>query len=244
MIVKLHPTRFDFPDISFETEHESVASGLVAVGGDLQPERLLAAYRRGIFPWFNDGDPLLWWSPTPRMVLKTADFKLHPSLRKTLRRFVRTPGCEVRLNTATPQVLEACAQSPRAGQNGTWIVQDMQTAYAELARLGFVHSVETWVNGALVGGLYGLRLGRMFFGESMFARANDASKIALCALVALCRQSDIPWIDCQQNTRHLASLGAAEVSGAEFRDHLARTVDEAASPSWENVSIPWHQVIP
>lgn len=242
MIVRLHPHSLAFPDPSTALGADSEAPGLLAVGGDLRPERLIAAYRLGIFPWYGEGQPLLWWSPDPRMVLQVAQFKLHPSLRKTLRRFLRTPGCEVRVNHDPAAVIRACASTPREGQGGTWIVPAMQAAYAELARQGVVQSVETWVNGVCVGGLYGLRLRQMFFGESMFAHATDASKIALAYLVALCRRDGLPWIDCQQNTRHLASLGAAEVSGAAFREHLRQHAGEGPAhpaPRWAYDAAAW-----
>ena len=242
MIVRLHPHSLAFPDPSTALGADSEAPGLLAVGGDLRPERLIAAYRLGIFPWYGEGQPLLWWSPDPRMVLQVAQFKLHPSLRKTLRRFLRTPGCEVRVNHDPAAVIRACASTPREGQGGTWIVPAMQAAYAELARQGVVQSVETWVNGVCVGGLYGLRLRQMFFGESMFAHATDASKIALAYLMALCRRDGLPWIDCQQNTRHLASLGAAEVSSAAFREHLRQHAGEGPAhpaPRWAYDAAAW-----
>ncbi len=214
-----------FPPTSKALGPESGADGLLAAGGSLHPRRLEAAYRHGIFPWFGDEDPILWWSTSPRMVLATDHFRCHRSLRKAVQRFVSTSGCEVVMDADPPAVIRACAQAPRDGQAGTWIVPEMQEAYAAWARLGRVHSVETRVNGELVGGLYGVCIGRMFFGESMFARQTDASKIALAALVAWCRVEQIPWIDCQQQTRHLASMGAAPVSRADFEAHLKRTTD-------------------
>jgi leucyl/phenylalanyl-tRNA---protein transferase len=243
VIVRLHPQLIAFPDPATALGPESDAPGLLAVGGDLRPERLLAAYAQGIFPWYGEGQPLLWWSPDPRMVLQTARFKLHPSLRKTIRRFLRTPGCELRVNHDVAAVLAACANTPREGQNGTWITPEMQAAYLELARRGVVQSIETWVDGRLVGGLYGLRLGRMVFGESMFAHATDASKIALAYLVASCRRDGIPWIDCQQNTRHLASFGAFEVSGAAFRAHLREHVPMPGSGAWTYDAEAWNQLL-
>ena len=167
---------------------------------------------------------MLWWSPDPRMVLRTSEFKLAHSLRKTLHRFVADPRCELRFDSAFNAVIEACANAPRDGQRGTWIVPELRDAYQRWHRAGSAHSIETWVDGRLVGGLYGVNLGRMFYGESMFTHATDASKIALAALVAFCRAHDIDWIDCQQNTAHLASLGAREVSRAAFEAHLAKTV--------------------
>ena len=243
MIVRLHPNHFDFPDPASALGAETDLPGLLAVGGDLRPERLLAAYRLGIFPWYSDGQPLLWWSPDPRMVLQTQNFKLHPSLRKTLRRFLRTPGCELRVNHDPAAVIRACAGTPRPGQGGTWIVAEMQAAYAELAQLGVVQCVETWVEGRCVGGLYGLRIGQMFFGESMFAHATDASKIALAYLLCLCRRDAIPWIDCQQNTRHLASFGAGEVSGAAFRQHLAGHIPLPTPEPWTYDASAWNQLL-
>ena len=224
MIVRLHPKSLNFPDPREALGAESEAPGLLAVGGDLRAERLIEAYRHGIFPWYGPGQPILWWCLQPRMVLKTMDFKLHPSLRKSLKKALRSPEAELRVNHDPAAVIQACAQAARAGQSGTWILPEMQAAYAELARRGVVQSIETWHQGQLVGGLYGLRLGRMFFGESMFAHRTDASKLALCYLVALCRRDGIPWIDCQQNTRHLASLGAQEVELSAFQAHLRATV--------------------
>lgn len=242
MIVRLHPHSLAFPDPASALGPDSDAPGLLAIGGDLRPERLIEAYRRGIFPWYGEGQPILWWSPDPRMVLPVDRFKLHPSLRKTIRRFLRTPGCELRVNHDTAAVIRACASTPRDGQGGTWIVPAMQQAYAELAARGVVQSVETWRDGVCIGGLYGLRLGTMFFGESMFAHATDASKIALAYLVALCRRDALPWIDCQQNTRHLASLGAGEVSGSAFRAHLAGHAGEGPAqtpPRWTYDAQAW-----
>ena len=206
--------------------------GLLALGGRLEPAQLEQAYRRGVFPWFGPGLPTMWWAPDPRMVLPVAAFKISPSLRKTLRRFVRTPGCEVRVDSAFDRVIRACARTPRAGQHGTWIVPELLAAYSAWHRLGRVHSVETWVHGELLGGLYGVGLGRMFFGESMFSHASDASKIALAALVALCRAQGIAWVDCQQNTRHLASLGAHEVPRPRFEAHLKQVLAQPEPERW------------
>ena len=197
--------------------------GLVAAGGRVTTHRLDEAYRKGIFPWYSPGQPVLWWSPDPRMVLPVAEFRLSKSLHKTVRRFLRTPGCELRVDSAFSRVMAACADTPRDGQDGTWIVPAMQDAYLAWHRLGRVHSVETWVEGRLVGGLYCVGIGRMVFGESMFSRTTDASKIALAALVAFCTARGIPLIDCQQNTGHLASLGAREIARADFERHLALT---------------------
>lgn len=232
MIPWLDDDSLEFPATSRALGPRSDAPGLLAVGGDLRPARLRAAYARGIFPWYGEGQPPLWWSTDPRMVLKTSDFKLSRSLRKTIAKFRRTPGCDIRVDNALEQVLKACATTPRDGQDGTWILPEMQRAYLDLARDGAVHSVETWMDGELVGGLYGVQLGRMFFGESMFMRRTDASKIALAALICLCRTHRIPWIDCQQQTSHLASMGAAPVSRAEFEAHLQAHVGLPPPQEW------------
>ncbi len=221
---------------------DSDAPGLLAAGGSLSPPRLEEAYRHGIFPWFSEGQPVLWWSPDPRMVLPTAQFKLSRSLAKTLRRFVRSPRCELRIDSAVSEVIEACASTPRDGQGGTWIVPQMVAAYAEWHRHGRVHSVETWVDGRLVGGLYLVAIGRMVYGESMFAQATDASKIALAALVCFCRTHGVTLIDCQQNTGHLASLGAHEIARSTFEDHLSRTSGEPDISDWTYDSSMWSQL--
>lgn len=207
-------------------------AGLLAIGGDLSSARLKDAYRQGIFPWYSHDQPILWWSPDPRMVLRVRDFRISRSMRKTLRRFVQTPGCEVRVDTAFEQVIGACAEVYRDGQIGTWITPAMQAAYKGLHGEGVVHSFETWIDGTLAGGLYGVSIGLMFFGESMFSRRPDASKIALAALVAACRKREIEWIDCQQNTGHLASLGAQEVPRASFEAHLARVTALPPPAEW------------
>ena len=226
----LPPTRRAWPP-------GSDAPGLLAAGGGLSTARLAQAYRHGVFPWFSAGQPVLWWSPDPRMVLPVAEFKLSRSLRRTIARFIADPTCEVRIDSAFEEVIRACAQAPRdrkhGGQGGTWIVEPMIDAYLEWHRAGAVHSVETWIDGALAGGLYGIGIGRMFFGESMFARRSDASKIALAALVCFCRANGIALIDCQQNTAHLASLGAHEVTRAEFERHLERACAAAPPDEWK-----------
>ncbi|MGZ5065801.1 MAG: leucyl/phenylalanyl-tRNA--protein transferase [Usitatibacter sp.] len=194
-------------------------NGLLCAGGDLSPGRIVEAYSRGIFPWFSEGDPILWWSPDPRMVLFPEEFKVSRSLRKTLSRDVY----ETRFDTAFRDVIEACA-APRDGQSGTWIVPEMVEAYTRLHELGFVHSVESWRDGELVGGLYGMALGKVFFGESMFARAPDASKVALARLVERLRARDFRLIDCQQATAHLASLGAREIPRAAFAKRVQESI--------------------
>jgi len=211
-----------------------VPNGLLAASERLDVERLIAAYRRGIFPWYGAGDPVLWWSPDPRMVLMTDAFKVSRSLRKTLRHAARDTAIAVRLDRAFERVMRACAE-PRPDQESTWIGREVIAAYVELHRRGLAHSVEIWRENRLVGGLYGVALGRAFFGESMFSREADASKIALAALVQILREQEVRVIDCQQNTRHLASLGAREISRAEFCSTLHGAVAETAVP-WEQYS--------
>jgi leucyl/phenylalanyl-tRNA---protein transferase len=194
--------------------------GLLAAGGDLSAPRLLAAYRRGIFPWYSPGQPVLWWSPDPRAVLFPQEFRCARSLRKTL----RNGGFETRIDHDFAAVIEGCA-APRAASAGTWITREMRAAYLELHRQGHAHSVETYRGGRLAGGLYGVRLGGVFFGESMFSREPDASKVALARLVELCRAEAIAVIDCQLPSRHLESLGSRLVPRFEFqallRKHIA-----------------------
>jgi len=221
---------------------DSAAPGLLAAGGSLSPRRLAEAYRRGVFPWYSAGQPVLWWAPDPRMVLPPADFELARSLRKAVQRFLLTPGCEIRFDSACPDVIAACANAPRAGQSGTWIVPAMVQAYSDWHAAGVVHSVETWIDGRLAGGLYGVGIGRMFYGESMFARATDASKIALCALVAHCRAAGIELVDCQQNTPHLASLGAREIARSEFERHVARATAQTPRIEWTYDPTHWAQL--
>lgn len=199
-------------------------SGLLAAGGDLSPARLLTAYRRGIFPWYGKDQPVLWWSPDPRMVLFPAEFRMPRSLTKRLRR----RDYEIRTDSAFDEVMRACA-APRAGDASTWITPDMVAAYCELHRLGHAHSVETWIDGELAGGLYGIALGRAFYGESMFTRAPDASKIALAHLVQQLTRWQFGMIDCQMNTAHLARFGAREIPRSEFSRRLAELVNYPSS---------------
>jgi leucyl/phenylalanyl-tRNA---protein transferase len=205
-------------------------NGLLCAGGDLTPERLLEAYRHGIFPWFSDGDPILWWSPDPRMVLFPDELKVSRSLGKVVKRGVY----ENRVDTAFRAVMEACA-APRDGQHGTWIMPEIIDAYTRLHELGFAHSVESWRDGELVGGLYGVALGEVFFGESMFTRAPDASKAALVHLVERLRAGSCRVIDCQQATAHLASLGAREIPRKEFSKLLQESIQYPPwAPAWES----------
>lgn len=233
-----------FPPTAQALEEPQGLEGLLCAGGGLSLARLRLAYRQGIFPWSSEGQPLLWWSTAPRMVLATADLRLHRSLRKALQRFLATPGGEIRFDSAFDRVIAACAGTAREGQEGTWILPRLQAAYRRWHAAGQVHSVETWVDGQLVGGLYGVNLGRMFYGESMFAHRTDASKLALCALVAFCRAEGIDWIDCQQQTGHLASLGARPVPRDAFERHLTRVVDLPPPRAWTYDPAHWSLLLP
>ncbi|MDD5335721.1 MAG: leucyl/phenylalanyl-tRNA--protein transferase [Rhodoferax sp.] len=233
----------DFPPASQAWSEGSPAPGLLAAGGALDVDSLCQAYSQGIFPWFSEGQPILWWSPNPRMVLNVSEFRLHPSFRKTLQKFRKTALCEIRIDSAFEQVIGACAISPRAGQAGTWIVPDMIAAYSALHRAGFAHSVEVWVNDQLAGGLYCVALGKAVFGESMFSRLTDASKIALAALICFCRRHAIGQIDCQQNTRHLASLGAREIPRDQFLKQVAVGLAQTA-PVWRFDTLYWNELLP
>jgi len=203
-------------------------NGLLAAGGDLSPSRLLDAYGKGIFPWFNEDDPVLWWSPDPRMVLPLDEVRVARSLRRTIksRRF------RVTADRAFTGVMAGCAE-PRRDQQGTWITDDMTRAYERLFDLGYAHSVEAWIGDELTGGLYGVALGRMFFGESMFSRVPDASKVALVALVRQVERWGFPCVDCQMATSHLASLGAQEIPRQMFLRYVRRLVQQDPVPS------PW-----
>jgi leucyl/phenylalanyl-tRNA--protein transferase len=212
-------------------------NGLLAAGGSLDPQRLLAAYRRGIFPWYSAGEPILWWSPDPRMVLVPGELKISRSLAKTL----RNADYEVRLDTAFDEVIHACAVKPRDGQPGTWITAEMQQAYRTLHRLGYAHSVETWIGGKLAGGLYGIALGQAFYGESMFSHARDASKIALAHLCAHLKRRGFGIIDCQMETAHLASLGARPIPRRDFAARLDRLCPLGDPPArWPAAAIDGH----
>ncbi|RMG15941.1 MAG: leucyl/phenylalanyl-tRNA--protein transferase [Deltaproteobacteria bacterium] len=206
--------------IAFPDPEEADPSGLLAVGGDLSPERLLAAYSLGIFPWYSEGLPILWHAPDPRFVLPLSALRVSRSLRKSMRRYEST------FDTAFREVIAACASVPRRGQAGTWITAEMKDAYVRLHELGFAHSVETWHEGELVGGLYGVSLGGAFFGESMFHRARDASKVALVRLVEQLRRWDFDFVDCQVPTAHLASLGAEAWPRARFQRALERALEK------------------
>ena len=205
-------------------------------------DSLVAAYKRGVFPWFSADQPILWWAPDPRMVLPVREFKIHRSFRKTLQRFAQSSGCEIRIDTAFARVIGACASQPRPGQSGTWIMPEMVQAYIALHAAGHAHSVETWIDGDLRGGLYCVAIGRAVFGESMFARTSDASKIALAALVGLCQHHGVELIDCQQNTPHLASLGSREISRTSFLQQVEKEQLQA-SPRWVFSPVYWDTLL-
>jgi leucyl/phenylalanyl-tRNA--protein transferase len=214
-----------FPPLYKALRHPN---GLLAAGGDLSAARLLAAYRQGIFPWYSEGDPILWWSPDPRMVLFPEEIRVSRSLAKVL----RNRAYEIRFDSAFEEVIAGCA-APRADQPGTWITQEMREAYVHMHRLGHAHSAETWIEGRLAGGLYGMALGAVFFGESMFSRERDASKIALVALARHLLASGFRLIDCQMHTEHLASLGARAITRRRFSQLLSELIN------YPNLPGPW-----
>lgn len=195
-------------------------NGLISIGGNLSLSRLLAAYRQGIFPWFSEGEPILWWSPDPRMVLFPDELKISSSLRKTL----KNKPFEIRFNTAFREVMSACSGTARQGQQGTWITQDIIDGYCALFHAGYAISAEAWLNGELVGGCYGVKIGKMFYGESMFHRVTDASKVAFVSLVEYIKEQGVGMVDCQMKTAHLASFGAREISRVDFIARLSRLI--------------------
>ena len=216
---------YQFPPVE-----EATVDGLLAIGGDLSSERLLAAYRKGIFPWYNPGQPILWWSPDPRTVLYPSQLHISRSLRKTLRH----RHFHITTDKAFDRVITECAASRRDGTvSGTWITTDMRTAYLNLYRLGYAHSVETWQHNRLVGGLYGVAIGDIFFGESMFSVTRDASKVALAGLVSQLLQLEFRLIDCQLPSSHLFSLGAQSIPRMEFVEELQLGINS------KQMSIPW-----
>jgi leucyl/phenylalanyl-tRNA--protein transferase len=233
----------DFPPARQAWGEQSGVPGLLAAGGVLDVDSLRRAYSKGIFPWYSEGQPILWWSPNPRMVLDTSEFRLHTSLRKTLQKFRKTQGCEIRINSAFEKVVHSCSNSLREGQAGTWIVPEMIAAYSNMHKASLAHSVETWVNDKLVGGLYCVALGKFVFGESMFSESTNASKIALAYLIGFCRHHGIQRIDCQQNTLHLAFLGAREISRDRFLELVAEGIAEPAPP-WEFDDLYWDELLP
>lgn len=221
----LEADKLEFPPLDSALDEPN---GLLAAGGDLKPERLLSAYRAGIFPWYESGQPILWWSPDPRTVVFPTHFHLSRSLRKTLRK----GGFEVSADTDFPSVIKACA-APRQGASGTWITPEMSAAYRELHRLGYAHSIEVWRDQELVGGIYGLALGRVFFGESMFSRVDNASKVAFAHLVRQLNDWNFELLDCQVASGHLFTLGAEEIDREDFEQIL---LNSAYLPSLKG---PW-----
>jgi len=201
-------------ELSFPSVNSATEEGLLAYGGDLSPERLLLAYKSGIFPWYNEGDPILWWAPDPRLVLFLDEFVLRKSLRKRMKHF------EIRYDTSFKEVMRECGSIARDGQKGSWIIPEIIEAYSVLHEMGYAHSIEAWQDGNLVGGLYGVMIGKMFFGESMFAKVRDASKVAFAALVERLKNDGFTMIDCQISSEHLKSLGARDISRDEFMHHL------------------------
>jgi leucyl/phenylalanyl-tRNA--protein transferase len=203
-------------ELVFPPVHLAEPEGLLALGGDLFPDRLLAAYRQGIFPWYEQGGPLLWWSPDPRLVLFPGELRISRRLRRT----IRQARFETRYDTAFSQVITECARVRRPHEDGTWITPEMQQAYIRLHELGHAHAMESWRDGRLVGGIYGVRVGRCFCGESMFHHETDASKIALAALVERATHEGVELIDCQVASDHLIRLGAREIPRAQFLEFL------------------------
>lgn len=229
-----------FPDISTALTEESGFPGLLAAGADLSPSRLVTAYRHGIFPWFSDNQPILWWSTDPRMVLPTDRIIISHSLKKKIRKIHKSihegkGSWRLCFDTDFARVIRECA-APRKKETGTWITEGIIDSYCKLHDMGIAHSSELWYENRLVGGAYGICLGKMFFGESMFARIADASKIALAYLVFFLRQNGVTLIDCQQETAHLASLGARPISRTDFSAHLRRVVDLPPITTWKNLS--------
>jgi leucyl/phenylalanyl-tRNA--protein transferase len=229
-----------FPDVSNALTEADGAAGLLAAGADLSPQRLLQAYRHGVFPWFSEGQPILWWSTDPRMVLFTDDFIASASLKKKLKKIQKSMlsdgRWQVRFDSAFEEVMQACA-APRKEEAGTWISSDIIAGYSALHRLGYAHSSELWLDGYLVGGAYGVSIGRMFYGESMFARVTDASKVALAYLVLFLKTNGVAMIDCQQETDHLASLGAAPIRRSEFIAHLRKAIEEPQIKIWKPITL-------
>lgn len=232
-----------FPPVESAWGASDPAPGLLAAGGVLDVPTLVAAYSAGIFPWYSTGQPVLWWSTDPRMTLRPADFRLHRSLRKTLQALLREDRLQVRMDHDFERVIRACAHAPREGQSGTWILPSMVQAYTRLHHAGLAHSVETWIDGELAGGLYCVNLGAMVFGESMFCRRSDASKMALAALVAFAMAHDLPLIDCQQETAHLASMGASPQPREAFCKQLRQALQHP-SPLWQYQPVYWNQLLP
>jgi len=224
------PVYFLTDEIIFPDPENALEDGLLALGGDLSPARLVKAYQNGIFPWYGDGSPILWWSPDPRMVLFPDEFKISKSLKQSLKK----NGFSVKTDTNFEAVISLCAKVPRSGQDGTWITEEMKEAYIEMHKLGYAHSFETYYDNKLVGGLYGISLGKGFFGESMFHLMRDASKIAMYYLVEYAKKNQFRFIDAQQETDHLRTLGARPVARKYFLKLLKETLEEKFVPGgWD-----------
>jgi len=218
-------------DLVFPNPRYAASEGLLAFGGDLSPNRLLTAYRRGIFPWYSADDPILWWSPDPRSILYPKNFKLSKSFRRVL----RNSDFVVKFDHAFEEVIEYCSQVPRRGQSGTWLLDEMREAYIELHHMGYAHSVEVYLDGELVGGLYGLSMGRAFFGESMFSLKSNSSKVAFKALSDTLDSRGYDFIDCQVRNDHLASLGAIDIPRDRFLDELDSSLKKGSDiGSWSD----------
>lgn len=222
MIPQLNKYEFKFPN-----PNDADEDGIVAWGGDLNPARIIRAYQSGIFPWYSKGDPILWWSPNPRLIMELDDFKISKSLKKSLKKFT------YKFDSSFKEVMQNCASKPRKGQNGTWIQDDIVEAYEVLHSMGIAHSIESYKDGELVGGLYGLSIGKVFCGESMFANENDASKSAYTVLVKHLKKWGYDFIDCQVPTDHLKSLGAKEVTRDYFLNRLVKSNMDEVKESWK-----------
>ncbi len=236
MLDKNHPNYIDFPEPSFANKH-----GFLAHGGDLNTDTLLSAYQQGIFPWFNDNEPILWWSPNPRMIIPTADIRVSRSLRKT----IRSKQFSITAGKAFEEVIEQCSQ-PRKSHDThlsddetpqTWITEDMKNAYLDLHKAGYAQSIECWENNILVGGLYGVTIAGMYFGESMFSKASNSSKVALVSLCQFLQQSGIEWIDCQVESPHLVSLGAVNIERDAFLKSLQSGLSQPINLRWEELDL-------
>lgn len=221
-----------FPDPATARPALGYPDGLIAIGGDLSPERLIAAYSRGIFPWYNEDQPILWWSPDPRAIIVPETFHMSRSLARTLRR----GGWEYSLNQEFHRVIEGCANA--RGEHGTWITAEMQDAYEKMHALGYAHSVESWFEGELAGGIYGIRLGKVFFGESMFTTLTGGSKVAISGLVSLCLSNGVTLLDCQMASEHLTTLGMEEVSREQFLQQLRPRVLPSPDSDWSACRTP------
>lgn len=231
-----------FPPVTRAWGPGSPAPGLLAAGSQLEVPQLEQAYRQGIFPWYSPGQPVLWWSPDPRMVLAPQAFRFHRSLRQSLRRWLARPGVALVFDRDFTQVVVRCAAQARPGQSGTWIVPDIVRAYTGLHQRGMAHSAELWQDSELLAGLYFVAMGQAVYGESMFTRVRDGSKMALCLLVSVARHHGVRLIDCQQNTQHLASLGAAEIPRASFLEHIGQAQNLPAI-DWAHETLYWQELL-